>query len=92
MFQVLVAALLAGLTALLPRILAGVGVFFISNTVSAPIFDWMQSQIFSFSSTLPADVLNAVKFAGIFDAVIIIITAYTTVLAIKAGKAAFMAK
>jgi len=92
MFQVLVAALTAVASWLLPRLLAVGGTVVVSATVLTPIFDYLQGQVLSRLNGMPVDAVNFFRFVGVFDAVSVIFAAYAMAIGLKVAKAAYQRK
>lgn len=92
MFQVLVAALTAVASYILPKLLAVGGTVVVSATVLTPIFTFLQNQITSRLQGMPADAVNFFQFMGVFDAVSVIFAAYGMAIGLKVAKAAYQRK
>jgi len=73
---------------LLPKLLAVVGTYAVSEIAIKPIFTFIQNKVMAGANGLPADVLGFLNFCGFTDAVSIVFSAFSLALAIKAGKAA----
>lgn len=86
MWGVLAAAVFAALQKWLPSLLAAVGIYFVSDTVSTQIFNTIQSKVDAATGSLSGTALNAVQFSGILEGVTIVLTAYAAALAMKAAK------
>lgn len=89
MFQVLIAAGMAVLQWILPRLLSVAGTVAISETVIKPIFDFIQGQVMQKLNGMSADAVHFLQFAGVFDAVSVIFSAYALAIGMKAAKSAF---
>lgn len=89
MWAVLVPAMTAVASWLLPKLLAVGGTVVISATVLTPIFTYLQNQVMQKLNGMPADAVRFFQFVGIFDAVSVIFAAYAMAIGMKVAKAAF---
>jgi ABC-type enterochelin transport system permease subunit len=89
MFQVLIAALTAVASWIIPRLLAVAGTVVVSTTVLTPIFDYLQNMVMQRINGMPADALHFLQFTGIPEAISIIFSAYAMAIGMKAAKAAY---
>ncbi|TWC55725.1 uncharacterized protein DUF2523 [Pseudomonas sp. SJZ080] len=89
MWAVLIPALTAVASWLLPKLLAVAGTVVISATVLTPIFTYLQNQIMQRLNGMSADAVHFFQFVGIFDAVSVIFAAYTMAIGMKVAKAAY---
>jgi len=89
MFQVLIAAGTAVFQWILPRLLSVAGTVAISQAVINPIFEFIQGQVLQKLNGMSADGVRFLQFAGVFEAVSVIFSAYALAVGIKAAKAAF---
>lgn len=89
MFQVLIAALTAVASWLLPRLLSVAGTVVVSSTVITPIFTYLQGMVTSRLGGMSADAVTFFAFVGVPDAVSVIFAAYAMAIGIRTAKAAF---
>lgn len=89
MFQVLIAALTAVASWLLPRLLSVAGTVAVSSAVITPIFTYLQNMVSSRLGGMSADAVNFFQFVGVPDAVSVIFAAYAMAIGIRSAKAAF---
>lgn len=82
--------LLGGLLSwLIPKLLAIGGVVAVSETVTKPTLEWIESKLIAQLDGMGAAGSNFMSMMGVYDAVSIVMTAYFTALGLKAAKAAF---
>lgn len=89
MFHVLIAALTAVVSWVIPRLLAVAGTVVVSTTVLTPIFDYLQNMVMQRVNGMPADAVHFLQFTGIPEAISIIFSAYGMAIGMKAAKAAY---
>ncbi|MCE4068535.1 MULTISPECIES: DUF2523 family protein [Pseudomonas] len=88
MWGILVQAIVAAGSYLLPRLLAAIGVVAFSQTAVQPVLNWLQGKIVEqLSST--GEALQFLQYMGVQDAISIIFSAYAVLLGMTAAKAAF---
>lgn len=92
MFNVLLSALQAAFTWLLPKIAVFFGIYVISDTVTKPIFEWLKAQALAQLGQAGAQFSQFFTILGVYDAFNIIFAAYLMALSIKAGKLGATAK
>jgi hypothetical protein len=89
MFQVLIAALTAVASWILPRLLSVAGTVVVSQTVITPIFTYLQNTITAKLGGMSADAVNFFQFVGVPEAISVIFAAYSLAIGIRSAKAAF---
>lgn len=87
MWSVLWGVLSSFLVWAFPRILAALGIYYVSSAVSIPIYTYLKTMMTAQIGTLGPDFLNAFYLSGLYDAIFIIMSAYTLALGIKGLKA-----
>lgn len=91
MYAIFYSALTAFLSFALPKIAIFLGVYAISDTVTKPMFLWIQNQVLEKISAAP-QFAQAFEIMGVNDFVSIIFSAYALAIGLKAAKSAAAAK
>lgn len=87
MFAPIWAALTQFLMYAMPRIAAFFGIYILADTVTKPMFVWIQQQVMSQLASA-SQFQQAFALLGVNDFVSIVFNAYLLALSLKAGKAA----
>lgn len=75
-----------------PKIAAFFGIYVLSDTVTKPIFVWLQQQVLQSVGSANGQYAQAFELLGVNDFMAIIFSSYALALSLKAGKAATGAK